>query len=211
VVPARRLFTGAALAGAAANALVLTADGLPGALVWRFATGVCLAGVYPPAMKMIATWFRARRGLAVGTVVGALTVGKALPYLVTRSPAPGSRPVTLAASAGALGGAALVWLGYREGPHPFPPRPFAWGLVAQIAREPRGASRRPATSATCGSCTPRGRGCRRSSPRASPRATRRGGARRAGGVGGRVRGARGGRARVRVGRPRRPTAGAARG
>jgi hypothetical protein len=30
-------------------------------------------------MKMAATWFKARRGLAVGTVVGALTVGKAYP------------------------------------------------------------------------------------------------------------------------------------
>ena len=60
VVPARRLFAASALVGAAMNALVLTADGLGGALVWRFLTGVCLAGVYPPAMKMIATWFRAR-------------------------------------------------------------------------------------------------------------------------------------------------------
>jgi MFS family permease len=137
VVPARRLFAASAVGGAAANALVLTADALPAALAWRFATGVCLAGVYPPAMKMVATWFRARRGLAVGTVVGALTVGKALPYLVHAIPGAGVAPVTLAASAGALGGAALVWLGYREGPHPFPPRPFAWGLVAQIAREPR--------------------------------------------------------------------------
>ena len=48
----------------------------------RFATGAFLAGVYPPGMKMISTWFRSGRGLAIGTVVGALTVGKALPYLL---------------------------------------------------------------------------------------------------------------------------------
>jgi MFS family permease len=137
VVPARRLFTAAALAGAAANALVLTADGLAGALVWRFATGVCLAGVYPPAMKMIATWFRARRGLAVGTIVGALTVGKATPYLVHAIPGAGVTPVTLTASAGAILAAALVWLGYRDGPYPFPPRPFSWGLVGRIVGERR--------------------------------------------------------------------------
>jgi MFS family permease len=89
VIPARRLFAAAAIAGAVANALVLTADGLAGVLVWRFATGVCLAGVYPPAMKMIATWFRARRGLAVGTSDGALTVGKATPYLVHAIPGAG--------------------------------------------------------------------------------------------------------------------------
>ncbi|MGZ8378911.1 MAG: hypothetical protein ACXW0Z_16905, partial [Gemmatirosa sp.] len=36
VVPARRLFAASAVLGAATNALVLTADGLPGALAWRF-------------------------------------------------------------------------------------------------------------------------------------------------------------------------------
>lgn len=137
VVPARRLFALSALGGAVANALVLTADGLGGALFWRFLTGVCLAGVYPPAMKMIATWFRARRGMAVGTVVGALTVGKALPYLVHAIPGAGIRPVALAASTGALLAAALVWVGYRDGPYPFPPRPFSWGLVGEVVRERR--------------------------------------------------------------------------
>lgn len=137
VVPARRLFALSAIAGATTNALVLTVDGLAGALVWRFLTGVCLAGVYPPAMKMIVTWFRARRGLAVGTIVGALTVGKATPYLVHAIPGAGIVPVTLVASAGALLAAALVWRGYVDGPYPFPPRPFEWGLVGRIVREPR--------------------------------------------------------------------------
>ena len=40
-----------------------------------------------------------RRGLAVGTIVGALTVGKATPYLVHAIPDVGIRPVMLAASA----------------------------------------------------------------------------------------------------------------
>ncbi len=137
VVPARRLFALSAVAGAAVNALVLTADGYGAALVWRLLTGVCLAGVYPPAMKMIATWFRARRGLAVGTIVGALTVGKATPYLVHAIPGAGIAPVALVASLGALLAAALVWFGYRDGPYPFPPRPFEWGLVGRIVREPR--------------------------------------------------------------------------
>ncbi|HEX5580964.1 MAG TPA: MFS transporter [Gemmatimonadaceae bacterium] len=137
VVPARRLFAFSAAGGAVANALVLTADGLGAALLWRFLTGACLAGVYPPAMKMIATWFRARRGLAVGTIVGALTVGKALPYLIHAIPGAGIRPVVLTASAGALAAAALVRVGYRDGPYPFPPRPFSWGLVGEVVRERR--------------------------------------------------------------------------
>jgi MFS family permease len=142
VVPARRLFAASAVAAAAANAalLALPADpaaAYPLALACRAATGVALAGVYPPAMKMVATWFRARRGLAVGTVVGALTVGKATPYLVHAIPGAGVGPVVLAASAAALLAAALVGARYREGPYPFPPRPFAWGLVGSIVGERR--------------------------------------------------------------------------
>jgi MFS family permease len=137
VVPARRLFACSAAGAAVANGLVLVSGGLAWALVWRFATGACLAGVYPPAMKMISTWFRARRGLAVGTVVGALTVGKALPYLVHAFPGAGVVPVTLTASAGALLAALLVWVGYDDGPYPFPPRAFSWGLVGEVVRERR--------------------------------------------------------------------------
>jgi sugar phosphate permease len=96
-----------------------------------------LAGVYPPAMKMISTWFRARRGLAVGTVVGALTVGKAMPYLVHAIPGAGIAPVSLAASGGAVIAAALVWFAYRDGPYPFPPRPFSWGLVREVVSRRR--------------------------------------------------------------------------
>jgi MFS family permease len=86
---------------------------------------------------MIATWFRARRGLAVGTIVGALTVGKATPYLVHAIPGAGLRPVVATASVAALLAAALVALGYRDGPYPFPPRPFSWDLVGTIVRERR--------------------------------------------------------------------------
>jgi len=134
VVPSRRLFAASALAGAAANAAILAAPGYGAALVLRFLTGFFLAGVYPPAMKMIATWFRSQRGLAIGTIVGALTVGKATPYLVHAIPDVGVSAVLLTASAGAVLAAALVAAGFSEGPYPFAPRPFSWGLVATVAR-----------------------------------------------------------------------------
>ncbi|WP_373063897.1 MFS transporter, partial [Gemmatimonas sp.] len=136
IVPARWLFSFAALVGAAANALLLTSDQLSSALVWRFVTGLALAGVYPPAMKMIATWFRVRRGLAVGTIVGALTVGKAMPYLVHAIPGAGITPVVLSATIGACIAALLVWFFYREGPYPFPARPFSWSLVRDVVNAP---------------------------------------------------------------------------
>ncbi len=137
IVPSRKLFASGALAGAVANAGLLAAPGFHTALALRLVTGMALAAVYPPAMKMIATWFRARRGLAVGGIVGALTVGKATPYLVHAIPGAGVRPVVLTASACAVIAALLVWIGYEDGPYPFPSRRFSWGLVAEIVREPR--------------------------------------------------------------------------
>lgn len=134
IVRSRTLFALSALSGAAVNAAVLTVDGYQGALALRFLTGFCLAGVYPPAMKMIATWFRAQRGLAIGTIVGALTIGKATPYLVHAIPDAGVGPVVLTASACAATAALLVWVGFRDGPYAFVSRPFSWGLVGSVVR-----------------------------------------------------------------------------
>jgi MFS family permease len=133
IVSARTYVTASALLAAAANALLLVADGPELALATRFLTGFFLAGVYPPAMKMAATWFRASRGLAIGVIVGALTVGKALPYLIGAIAQVDWRFVVLSTSAGAVMAAALVAFGYRDGPLPFPRLPFSWGLVRTIA------------------------------------------------------------------------------
>jgi MFS family permease len=134
LIPAGRLFSASALLGAAANAAILTVPGYGLALVARFLTGFFLAGVYPPAMKMISTWFRVERGLAIGVIVGALTIGKATPYLVRAIPHVGLRPVVLTASVGAVAGGLLVALWYRDGPFPFTSRPFSWSHVGDVVR-----------------------------------------------------------------------------
>ena len=147
LIPAARYFAASAVLGAVANAALLVAPNFETALASRFCTGFCLAGVYPPALKMVATWFRARRGLAIGTVVGSLTIGKATPYLVlatatsaampgTLSPAAAAR-VLIATSGGALAAAVLVLVGYRDGPYPFESRPFSWRLVTEVMRTRR--------------------------------------------------------------------------
>jgi MFS family permease len=136
-LPSRWYFAAAGTAAAAANAALLVAPGYRWALACRLVTGVCLAGVYPPAMKMAATWFRARRGLAIGVVVGALTIGKATPYLVHAMPGAGVVPVILCASAAALLAAVIVATGYRDGPAPFPRRPFTLALVGGVLRDAR--------------------------------------------------------------------------
>jgi MFS family permease len=132
VIPSRRYFAVSAVLAAAANASLLAAPTYAPAIASRFLTGVFLAGVYPPAMKMIATWFLDARGLAIGTIVGALTVGKALPFLVSALEGLDYRPVVFTASAGALLAALLVGAFYRDGPYPFDRRPFSWELVGAV-------------------------------------------------------------------------------
>lgn len=144
VVPSRPYFAVSALCAAAANALLVLAPGYAAALGLRFLTGLFLAGVYPPAMKMVATWFQSGRGVAIGTVVGALTLGKATPYLLRAVEGAGLAAVVLTASAGAVLAALLVAVGYREGPFAFPRRPFSWELVGLVVRH------RPTRLATAG-------------------------------------------------------------
>jgi len=132
IIPSRIFFAVSALLGALANALLILVPGFGPALLWRFLTGFFLAGVYPPAMKMIATWFRSARGLAIGTVVGALTIGKATPYLVRSLSGVGVAGVILIASIGAVAAAGLVALGYRDGPWAFERRAFSWRLATDV-------------------------------------------------------------------------------
>ena len=139
VWPARRLMMASATAGAVANAAVaLWVDSLAPALVLRFLTGVCLAGAYPPAMKIMATWFREGRGLAIGILIGALTIGSATPHLIRGVTDVPWRHVLLAASLLALAGAAIVARFVDEGPYRFPSARFDVRMAAAIFRE-RGA------------------------------------------------------------------------
>lgn len=135
ILPSRTYFGLSALAAGACNAALLAAGGFAPGLLSRFGVGFFLAGVYPPAMKMIATWYRDGRGFAIGTVVGALTVGKATPFLLHGLEHAGLAPVVLAASAAAGVAGVLVLAGYRDGPFAFERRPFAWRLVGVVWRD----------------------------------------------------------------------------
>ena len=132
--PSRWYVAVSAMLAAAANAMVITFDHYGVALCARFATGLFLAGVYPPGMKMMATWFVQNRGLAIGALVGGITVGKAAPYLI-RAFDIGPQFVMLTASAGALLGGVMIAAWYREGPPPFERRAFSWSLVGTVLRQ----------------------------------------------------------------------------
>jgi MFS family permease len=79
--PRRVLSLSAAIGGLANLALLVTPAGSPVQVLLRGLTGVCLAGVYPVGMKIIVGWGTRDRGLLVGLLVGALTLGSALPHL----------------------------------------------------------------------------------------------------------------------------------
>ena len=135
----RRLVAGSALVGAVANAaLALWVDSLTPALVLRFVTGAAMAGAYPPAMKIMATWFREGRGLAIGILVGALTVGSGVPHLVRGLTTLPWRPTLLVASGLAVLAAVLVITLVREGPHRFPAARFDARMAVAVFRD-RGA------------------------------------------------------------------------
>ena len=117
--PQRVLLWGA-LGAAAANALLALTDGPLAALPLRFLTGACLAQVYPPALKVMATWFREGRGAALGILVGALTIGSALPHLVNGIGGLDWQAVVLITSALTVAGGLIAGLGVPDGPFPFP-------------------------------------------------------------------------------------------
>jgi MFS family permease len=140
VVPARVLFAAGALIAAAANAgFAFVASDLATAVPFRVATGLALAGVYPVGLKLLAGWFRADRGLAIGVLVGALTVGSALPYLLRAIGASQGldwRATVAAASVAAVLGGLLVVVAGSRGPWDAPAPRFSLDVARTALREP---------------------------------------------------------------------------
>ncbi len=135
-LPARWFFTGSALlAGLATLLIPLLANGLGVALLLRFLTGVLLAGVYPVGMKIMATWTQKDRGLGIGLLVGALTIGSAAPHLLNVFGGVGAwQPVLYLAGGSALAGGLIGALFVAEGPYRSPSPPFNWRQVGHILR-----------------------------------------------------------------------------
>ena len=89
-----RLIGFSALLGAVFNALIaLVVDNPEPALALRFLTGAALAGVYPPGMKLVASWCKQDRGLGIGLLIAAITVGSAIPHLMHTVPVLGDHPI----------------------------------------------------------------------------------------------------------------------
>ena len=117
VLSVRRLIGGSALLSAASTAAVPMYVHSPGpAIALRFATGITLAGVYPPGMKVIASWFTLRRGFAIGVLVGALTLGSGSPHLINASANVPWKTLLWISAGIAFAGGLLALVCIRDGP-----------------------------------------------------------------------------------------------
>lgn len=120
LVRPRRLMLLGACSAALLNAALVLCTGPANALPVRFLTGASLAFVYPPSLKAMATWFRRERGTALGTLVGGLTLGSAMPYLLNGLGGLDWRLVILGTSGLSVLGGLLAEFGTADGPFPFP-------------------------------------------------------------------------------------------
>ncbi len=119
LVSLRKVILFGAMGAAAANAGLLIARGSSSAIPMRFATGFFLAGVYPPAFKLMATWTRRGRGTALGLLAGGISLGSAAPHLVNSLGGLDWRlVVTVTSLLTALAGAIAISM-LHEGPFPF--------------------------------------------------------------------------------------------
>ena len=135
-IRSRYLITVSVFLAALCTALIAAfVNSLIPALVLRFLTGLFMVGVYPVLMKLIATWTKADRGLGIGLLTGALTVGSASPNLLAALGGIDNwRLVLFLAAAFASFGGAIVFLFIHEGPYGGLATSFDWKYAAQIFR-----------------------------------------------------------------------------
>jgi len=135
----RHLFAASAFVGALVNAAIpVMGCGPKSTLVLRMFTGATLAGVYPPGMKLVATWCREDRGLGIGLLVGALAVGSAVPHLLNALPIfgeggmPSWRLVLLTTSALATVASLVTVFLIEPGPFMEQTAPFDWRFTGRV-------------------------------------------------------------------------------
>jgi MFS family permease len=115
---ASRIFAVSCTLGALANAgFMAVASQPPLDFLFRFLTGLCLAGIYPLGMKLVIAWTPRYAGAALAWLVGMLTLGTALPHMMrgVTLGLPWEWPLGMASCLAATGGVLVLRLG--DGPH----------------------------------------------------------------------------------------------
>jgi MFS family permease len=136
ILPAPRVMAFSAFLAALATALIAFSTSFPIALFLRLLTGIFLVGVYPVGMKIVSTWTRADRGLGIGLLVGALTIGNASPHIINALGGVGNWKQVIYSAAGfaALGGL-IALLFIKEGPYRTATPKFNWKYVGEVMRQ----------------------------------------------------------------------------
>ena len=135
--PPTRVFMTCSFLGATMNAMIpWVADALPGLMILRFLTGVLLAGIYPVGMKIASDWYATTGlGQALGWLVGALSLGTAVPFLLQQIP--GSWEWLLwETSLLAVTGGVVVGCLVPNGPHRTPASKMDPSVVWKIFQDP---------------------------------------------------------------------------
>jgi MFS family permease len=132
-VPPRFVIFAGGLGAATANLPLIWIDGAGLGIPLRFLAGFFMAAVYPPAFKLISTWYRARRGTALGTLAAAIILGNAMPHLINGLGGVDWRSVIVTTSALSAGGGVCA-LFVVDGPFPFARAAFDPRQVGRVFR-----------------------------------------------------------------------------
>jgi MFS family permease len=132
IISSKKLMMYGSIGAAVANLGLLLADSAYLAIFFRLMTGAFLALVYPPSLKLISTWFRKGRGLALGALVGSITLGAAAPHFINAIGGLRWELVVIATTCATVSGAFIIGLFVHEGPFPYPRAHFHLGRIGQV-------------------------------------------------------------------------------
>ena len=136
IISPRHIILGGAIGAAIANMSLLGTNGIVVAILIRFTTGFFLAGVYPPSFKLISTWFRSGRGLALGILASAIVLGSGMPHLVNGLGGLDWRLVIYLTSVLTILGGLIPELIVKQGPFAFPVARFDPWQIAGVFANP---------------------------------------------------------------------------
>lgn len=129
----RKVFAFSALLGAIFNGMLIFVDQAVWGITLRIITGVTLAGVYPTAVKILSEWFPKKRGLAIGILIAALTLGSSFPhFVIVFLSAVNWKMVIICCSLLALLSAAIVRWVLKDTPETSNRKPFSFSLLRKV-------------------------------------------------------------------------------
>ena len=125
--PSRVFFASSLLAALFNLGVLLPGNESAGILIFRFATGFFLAGIYPVGMKIASDYFQKGLGKSLGLLVGALVLGTAFPHLLKNftSHLPWKLVIITTSFLSVLGGF-IILLGVPDGPFRKKSNQFNW-------------------------------------------------------------------------------------